>query len=143
MAKIYKTPIIVEHIDGDGFHIFTEVKIGRKRYRALIDTGASKSVFDISASAAVKKLVKVEDVSTEAQGLGTTGMETAVACLAKMKIGDLEVKSLYLGLLDLSHITSMYQNLGIEPFALIIGGDILQEYEAVINYRKGTLTLRG
>lgn len=142
MAKSYKTPIIVEHIDGDGFHIFTEVKIGRKRFRALIDTGASKSVIDLQAAEAIKKLHWVEDMSTEAKGLGTQGMETKVALLPRLKIGDLAIESLYMGVLDLSHITSMYETLEIEPFSLILGGDILQEYDAVINYGKLSLTLK-
>ncbi|TNE78634.1 MAG: clan AA aspartic protease [Bacteroidetes bacterium] len=142
MAKNYKTPIIVEHIDGDGFHIFTEVKIGRKRYRALIDTGASKSVIDLQTAESIKKLEWVDNLATQAKGLGTEGMETKVARLPKLKIGELAIEDLYLGILDLSHITGMYHSLGIEPFSLILGGDILQEYDAVINYGKSSLTLK-
>lgn len=142
MAKYAKTPIIVENIDGDGFHIFTELKIGRKKLRALIDTGASKSVLDASLASKIKGLESIDQSESLAKGIGEQMLDTKIALLPRLKIGDLLIEKMYVGVLDLSHIATMYKTLGIEPFSVIMGSDILQEYEAEISFRKCQLSLK-
>ena len=69
-------PIILNMIDEDGIHILLEAKINGKKANLLIDTGASKSVFDIKR---VKRFVDHTDFDESEKmstGLGTNTMES-------------------------------------------------------------------
>ncbi len=140
-AKSTRIPITIDNIDGDGFHIFMEVHIGKKKLRALIDTGASKSVLGKDILSALKKVKLMSESESQAKGIGEQMLDTTVAKIKKLKLGRLEIENLYVGVLDLSHITMTYQTIGVEPFDMILGGDILEHFNAVINYKKGWLKL--
>ncbi|MBI1222127.1 MAG: hypothetical protein GC180_05940 [Bacteroidetes bacterium] len=144
MPKAYSTriPITVESIDGDGYHIFTSLYIGKVKLRALIDTGASKSVLGKDAIDILKKVELISESSSQAKGIGEQMLETTVAKVKKLRIGSFELKDIYTGVLDLSHITQTYQSIGVKPFDMILGGDILDHFQAVINYKKSWLKLR-
>lgn len=135
-AKSIRVPITIENIDGDGFHIFTEIQIGKKTLRALIDTGASKSVMGKKLVGKLKNLEVVSSGESQAKGIGEEMLDSTIARIKKIHLGELEMKNLHVGVLDLSHITKTYKLMGIEPFAMIIGGDILSHFDAVINYKK-------
>ncbi|OQA10334.1 MAG: hypothetical protein BWY67_01178 [Bacteroidetes bacterium ADurb.Bin397] len=46
-------------------------------------------------------------------------------------------------LLDLSHVNQSYEILKLKPVDGVIGGDLLKRYEAIIDYSKKTLVLKG
>ncbi len=140
-AKSTRIPITIDNIDGDGFHIFMELRIGKKKLRALIDTGASKSVLGKAILPDLKKVKLISESESQAKGIGEQMLDTTVAKIKKLKLGRLEIEDLYVGVLDLSHITATYQAIGVEPFDMILGGDILEHFNAIINYKKGWLKL--
>lgn len=140
-AKSTRIPITIDNIDGDGFHIFMELRIGKKKLRALIDTGASKSVLGKAILPDLKKVKLISESESQAKGIGEQMLDTTVAKIKKLKLGRLEIEDLYVGVLDLSHITATYQAIGVDPFDMILGGDILEHFNAIINYKKGWLKL--
>jgi len=142
-AKSTKIPITIDNIDGDGFHIFMELHIGKSKLRALIDTGASKSVLGKAILPSLKNVKLVSESESQAKGIGEQMLDSTVAKIKKLKIGRLEIEDLYVGVLDLDHITTTYQTIGVEPFDMIVGGDILEHFEAIINYGKSYLKLKG
>lgn len=129
------------NIDGDGYHIFTELRIGKQTFRALIDTGASKTVIGKDLVPRLKKLKLMQEGESLAKGIGEQMLETSVARIPKIKLGSFELKDLHVGVLDLEHIAGTYRSMGLEPFDLILGGDILHHFDAVISYKKGRMTL--
>ena len=48
MTKTTSLPLKLLIIEGDGFHIMLHAKINGKKAAMLIDTGASKTVFDLN-----------------------------------------------------------------------------------------------
>ncbi len=142
MAKKIQVPITIEALDGDGFHIFTEVRMEKHTVRALIDTGASKTVLDKAFAAGLRKAGPAENMESQAKGIGEEMLDTAILILPKLRLGKLKIEQLTVGVLDLGHIAAAYQTLHIRPFQMIIGGDILREYEATISYGRKRLSLR-
>lgn len=136
-----KIPITIENIDGDGFHLFMEIKIGRKKLRALIDTGASKSVIGKETLRKLKGVEAVSESDSQAKGIGEQMLDTTIARIKKLKIGSAELKNLHVGVLDLRHIRNTYKSIGITPFTVIIGGDVLAHFGAVINYKKSWIQI--
>ena len=56
-------------------------------------------------------------------------------------LGDLVLDHLDVMLVDLQHVNSSYHQLGLTTIDMVLGGDILQRYEAVLDYGKMMMTL--
>jgi predicted aspartyl protease len=129
-------------IEDDGSHLICKAKINGKNARILIDTGASRSVFDqerILLYVNDNSFVQNEKLST---GLGTNSMPTSSITLKSFIIGDLKIDNLQAILLDLQHVNVTYGTLGHEAIDGVLGNDILLKHKGIIDYNKKTLKLR-
>jgi predicted aspartyl protease len=139
-ASDTKLNLKVLSIEGDGFHLYINAKINGHKAHLLVDTGASKTVFDSNriVNFSDDKLVALDRLST---GLGTDSMQGHTIDIDEIKLGTLKVKN-YQGLaLDLSHVNASYNKMGIAPIDGVLGSDILHEYNAIIDYKNQELTL--
>ena len=134
-------PLKLLSIDNDGYHLLASLKINNKKALVIIDTGASRSVFDKER---IKRFVqkrskKIKDkLST---GLGTNTMQSHQITFRSISIGKLKLKDYVTVLLDLSHVNNSYRQLGMNEIDGVIGSDILQKHHAVIDYKKAILKL--
>ena len=64
-----------------------------------------------------------------------------MANIAKFEIDNLILESIDMAVIDLSHVNQMYESIGIENINGVLGGDILMNYNAVIQYKKRSLKL--
>ena len=138
----YKLPLEVVDLQGDGFHLLVEVVVFGQIFKAVLDTGASKSAFDleiVSSLASPDQIIHVPD--HHAIGLGTTTMERYLVICPKLKLGKLIIKNYEAPVFDLSAIKFAYEKLNLPPVIGVLGGDILMQYYGVINYQKLQLTL--
>lgn len=139
--KSTKVPLELLNLHDDGFHLLVEVVVFGQTFKAVLDTGASKTVFDktsIEKHITQGDLVISDKLST---GLGTNTMESHTIILPLIKIGAFKLKNFEAAVLDLSTINQAYTSLNISPVIGVIGGDILQSYDAIINYGKLHLKL--
>ena len=141
--RISNIPIDLVQIDEDGYHLMISAKIGRKKVRLLIDTGASRSVFDKTRLDAIlgNKDNEYETLEQLSTGLGTNSMESQTTCLKSFKLGDIKIKNLDVVVLDLNHVNESYAMIGVKGIDGVLGSDILKKYEAVIYYREKRLKL--
>jgi predicted aspartyl protease len=143
MKKATDTKLNLEvlSIEGDGYHLYINAKINGLKAHLLVDTGASKTVFDKSRIVNFShenKLVELDKLST---GLGTDSMRGHLIDINEIKLGNIKVKN-YQGLaLDLSHVNASYDKMGIKPIDGVLGSDILHQFNAIIDYKKQELTL--
>ncbi len=134
-------PLTILNLEDDGFHLLVEVVIFNQRFNAVLDTGASKTVFDktiIEQYAKQEHILLSEHLST---GLGTNTMESYTLLLSELKIGNLILTDYQVAILDLSSINRAYEMLDLEPILGVIGGDLLKKHKAVINYEEAILSL--
>ncbi|MDA9555801.1 aspartyl protease family protein [Pelobium sp.] len=127
---------------GDGFHLLVEVVVFGQIFKAVLDTGASKSAFDmeiISNLASPDLIVHVPN--HHAVGLGTTTMERYFVVCPELKVGELTIENYEAPVFDLSSIKFAYENLNLPPVIGVLGGDILMQYSAFIDYKNLVLTL--
>ena len=119
----------------DGFHLMCNVKISGKKVRALIDTGASKSVISAAVAAMMPHLesVKVDDAQTT--GISPGQLDANFVLLDKVKFGPVKIKNLPVAVMDMTHIMETYKEAGLNSFDMIIGGDILKFSNANIDYK--------
>lgn len=136
-----KIPLTLLNLQDDGFHLLVEVIVFNKHFKAVLDTGASKTVFDKSTMEQHidADLLKVSDqLST---GLGTNTMTSYILTIPDLQMGNLHLKDYDVAVLDLSTINFAYEQLEQEPVIGVIGGDLLYEYQAIIDYKTPCLKL--
>ncbi len=129
-------------IEGDGTHLLITVKINGKKANMLVDTGASRTVFDInriSKFTKKKKFGKNQQLST---GLGTNTMQSHNTVLNKLQIGKLKIENFEAILLDLKHVNESYEKIGLGAIDGVLGGEILVNFKAVIDYGKKQMKLK-
>ncbi|MCG9912533.1 MAG: retroviral-like aspartic protease family protein [Flavobacteriales bacterium] len=142
-SSIRKTriPLEILNIDETGIHICLTVTLNRKKARMVLDTGASRTVFDQKEiNRFVKEGTRVIDGRMSA-GLGTDSMETHSVTLNSFKINALTKKDFEALALDLHVLVKSYETLGHGNVVGVLGSDILLEHNAVIDFGKQKLIL--
>ncbi len=129
-------------IEGDGYHIAVIAYINGRKARMLIDTGASRTVFD---STRIMRFLKDKTSAfTKNQqlsaGLGTTTLESHSTSLSSFRLGDYRIKPYQAILLDLSNINHSYALIGLAPIDGVIGSDLLKQLKATISFSKKYLS---
>ena len=139
--KIIKIPLEIIEMDGDGYHLLVQCKINKlKNCNLVIDTGASKTVFDKSTLFDSVEILE-NDEELKSAGINADFMESYFCNIKSFTIMDFKVKNFQSVLIDLSNINELYQNTINKRLTGLIGGDFLMEYNAVIDYKKKTLKL--
>ena len=132
-------PLKILSLGEDGYHILCSIKIKGKKYRALIDTGATKTVLSKTILEKLPKLEPVNLVEERSQGIGDIPLDIKYFLLKNLRIGKRKMKPFVVGLMDVAHVDAMYQQLGLKPFDVLIGGDVLKRYKMIIDYGKKKL----
>jgi predicted aspartyl protease len=133
-----KIKLEIVPIEDDGYHIFIDAFINGKNARLLIDTGASRTVFD---AVRIKAFLKEEDHNFEkidklSTGLGTNTMESHTVILEEFKLGETIFTDYPTIVLNMEHVNQSYRMLGFPEIDGVLGGDLLVELKAVLDYRK-------
>ncbi len=135
-------PFEVIGLQADGFHIITEIEIFDKKFKMVIDTGASKTVLDketlLNSGINEEDFLNTDILST---GLGTNNMQSFMITIPQIKMAEWSTKNFTAAVLDLSSINYAYGQIGLDPVIGVLGGDILKLYGAKIDYKKNILTL--
>lgn len=137
MAKI-TVPLEIVEIDKGSYHIFALAVINNKECDILIDTGASRTVFD-------KKYISSHPVHIDAEeiissGLGVGSLNTLVGVLENFSVGSHSWNKIKAIFMDFSHINAIYKKMSKKRIAGLIGGDFLFRTKAKIDYSKAEVT---
>ena len=135
-----KLPIQLFELDEQNFHpvISSEFSNGKKA-NWVIDTGASKSVFDKNRTVDYNLLGGVDEIYSATAA--DHPMTTSLAELKSFRLGAFEVSGLKVAIIDFSHINTIYRNANGPEISGLIGSDFLIKYNAVIDYKKKVLKL--
>ena len=106
-----------------------------KEAHFLIDTGASRSVFDPKTISTFIDDLTFEKKEGLTAGVGSSDLESATFKIDVFSIGEVEIHDYEAVALDLENIHEMYSKLGLPRIDGILGGDLLRRYKAVINYK--------
>lgn len=128
-------PIQLLDIEGEGFHVMVQGWINGMEARFLVDTGASRSVFDpqvITRYIENPIFVKKEGITT---GLGGSDLESSTFVINSLRFGDIELRNYEAVAIDMEDIHESYRKLGLPAIDGILGGDLLYRLKATLNYR--------
>ncbi len=128
-------------IPPNGVHLVVAAFINGQLANLLLDTGASQTVMDHNRMALFTTDTVFESSGQLSKGLGTDGMEGHRFTILQFILGDLVLDDFEVTLLDLSHVNSSYFELDIPSIDMVLGGDVLQDYAAVLDYGSQQLIL--
>jgi hypothetical protein len=141
MIKKVILPIKFVKIEEDGFHLLVKTKINDKVANLLLDTGASRTVFDLNKKEKFinkQKLIKNKSLAT---GLGTDKMISHSTSIKKMKFDNFILSNYEGYFIDLSLVNNTYEKMNLKPIDGVLGSDLLNKFKAIIDYKKSELIL--
>ena len=115
-------------------HIICDLKVNNKDARFLVDTGASNSCFDILKKEKYNiqsKGKEIELTSAAERKMGAISSDNCKLIFDSQKIIDVTLM-----LIDMSTINDALEEQKEKKIDGILGGDILNEIKAKINYEK-------
>lgn len=142
MTTTCRIPLQLEAIEADGFHLFITALVNKKEAHLLIDTGASKTVFDLNRiQHFINEKEPFERSPHLSTGLGSNTLESHQVPIGKLQIGAAVLKKYPAILIDLSHVNESYGKLGLPPIDGVIGCDLLVQYSAQIDLISNSMKL--
>lgn len=121
-------------------HFEIKASINGIKGRFILDTGASNSCIDITLAETFN--MQVEDSETKAAGAGAIGMETKISSKNNLKIKGWRFNNCTMVLLDLTHVNTALTEHNAKAVDGIIGADILEKGEAIIDYKNKCVYLK-
>lgn len=121
-------------------HYELKAKINGKKGRFILDTGASNSCVGFNDIERFNLIAK--DSKTKAAGAGAIDMPTKQATKNKLEIENWKYQNFNLVLFDLTHVNEALTQHNAKAVHGIIGADILQKGDAIIDYKKNRLYLK-
>lgn len=138
---ILTLPIEIIKLEDASYHVMLEaIFIQTISGNLIIDTGASKTVFDQKfVESFITDLQDVDDKNSS--GINAMITKATFGIIPEIRFGALEIKNYQSLLLDLSHVNTLYKKITNKHVAGLIGSDFLVQYEAVIDYGQQKITL--
>jgi len=135
--KTISVPLILVNLQDNGFHILVEIVVfGEKRF-AVVDTGASRSVFD--KGLVEKHIPHLQENEEQQAATIFSSATTLVGTIPLLQIGKLKLPDYETVAIDLQSVSDTYIQMGQPSIAGIIGGDILMQFNCKIDYQKRIL----
>ena len=128
-------------LDKDGYHIRLKTFVNGKEADFILDTGASRTVFDKNVVLEFLPGTDLAEHDATTSGVGSNDLQSYSAIIKKFEIGNLLIRRYHCAILDLTHVNMAYEMVGKPKIHGVLGGDILRKYKAKINYEKKILTL--
>jgi hypothetical protein len=139
-----KTEICLEliELEKQSYHLILLASINDNLARMILDTGASRTCFDIN----YLKQIDVADLSSnndiQSSGLGGAIEESMVANIDSLQLGDFTIRDYKTIGLNLEAVNHAYSLVNISSIHGILGGDILKTFNSIIRYDKRILILK-
>lgn len=130
-------PLQIIELERDNFHILIEGRFDDETpFYWIIDTGASKTVLDVSLNS-IYEIIESDNIDDyQSAGINQGMMETIVGKICEMHFGKLVIDNQKVALIDLSHVNDIYCKYTSIRIAGLLGGDILMKYKCVIDYER-------
>ena len=124
-----------------GIHLIVKVKINNRLAKLVLDTGASQTVLDSNRIDRFMKESNFKKNDGHTSGIGAHKLQSHIVPVKKFQIGEIVLKNIDFVLLDLVNVNSSYAMINEKPIDGVLGGDILNQLSAIINYSKKEMTL--
>ncbi len=137
----FKIHLQILELQSENYHLIVEGKFKDGTIiNWIIDSGASKSVFDRNLS---ERYYQLDDKTEEiySAGIGENLLETSLGQLETFFLEKMKIETPKMAILDLSHVNELYAKMSGLKIGGLIGSDFLMKYQAKIDYKRKVLEL--
>ncbi len=134
-------PLSIIEIEPDGCHLMINATISGMKANVLIDTGASKTIMDFTRAKHYLDNPIIKSFDKHLAGIGAGKVQTWVTRCPKITLGNIDVTDLELVLIDLKPINASYAVFDLPRIDIVMGGDLLRRFGAVIDYGNKSLII--
>ncbi len=140
MVKRYRIKLSLIKLDEYGCHLMVKGRISKCHLNLIIDTGASRSVFDI---AYLSDYIEPEKGKEEihSAGISAEKLETFIARADEFILGRFKINDFPMILIDFRKINSLYSKAAGIRIHGLLGSDFLYAGNAVIDYKKLVMSI--
>jgi hypothetical protein len=139
---ITRIPLNIIRIENDGHHIVVNGRINGKESFLIVDTGASRSVFNAGLPGIrPKDGIAAGSTSPGAVTLATDEIPSLTGIIDELQLGGLLISNYEATLIDMKHINELYRKISGKEIIGLVGNDLLIKYNAVIDYNNKVLIL--
>lgn len=136
-----QVPIEIIELETQSFHLLVKCTInGEQNGEMVIDTGASKTVFDNNFVLNYQQK-DIDKDDLQSCGLGGESIVSDLVEITSLSLGEFTSENLNVVLIDLNHINKMYEKHCQRQICGLLGSDFLLNHHAVIDYQKSQLIL--
>jgi len=140
MFKMTDTiPIEFVQID-EGIHLLVEVIINGFPVKLVLDTGASRTVLDRN-TIDLFLVDQIEETDEESTSIGNQSLKSQKAVINELLFGTISLKNKIVNVLDLANVIEVYETLNLPMIHGILGAELLQELNAIINFKEKSVTM--
>ena len=136
-----RIPLEIISIEPNGTHLLIDVAINGNALKLVLDTGASRSVFDLNHLKEIEPELILKEEDATSAGVGAVDMLSYTVTVESFKIGEHTIKNVELALMALAAVLQSYEKIGAAKIHGVLGGDILLKGNAIINYPERVLQL--
>ncbi|WP_167617459.1 aspartyl protease family protein [Maribellus sediminis] len=138
----YKIPIELIELEDDNYHLVVSSDFADRRKGIwVIDTGASKSIFDKTLESDYTLIDGLSE-DLHSAGISDDPIKSEVANMNPFSFSGMKIENMKVAVLDLSHINQLYAASTDIVICGLLGGDFLVRYQAVIDYKRKRMLLR-
>lgn len=139
--KYYTIPLQLIELEDDNYHILIETEFHNgEKGKWAIDTGASKTVFDINQKQFFE-FSEVGNTEIRSAGLGEAQIDTMAGLLPLVKLGALQLDNWPVAIIDMQFVNKLYSQFTNEIIVGLLGSDFLVQHRAIIDFKKLTLKI--
>lgn len=142
MSDKFTIPVRIVELDHQSFHLLVEASIDGLPLNLVIDTGASRTVFDHKVLEDQIKTYEADPDQIQSAGIMADPIESRIGYAKSFRLGKLELKDFKVVLIDLNAINNLYLKVAGTNIHGLLGSDFLLEMNAVIDYEKARLKLK-
>ncbi len=140
-VSMYKIPLDLIRMDPGGCHLMLHATINDWKANVLIDTGASKSVMDVSQAKKYLDQPKIKAFENHFTGMGAARIETWYTIIPSLAIGHTTIHDMQILLIDMHDIRQSYARHDLPRIDMVMGGDLLLNLGAIVDYSKRMLVI--
>ena len=134
--KYYTIPLQLVELEDDNYHILVETTFKNSESgKWAIDTGASKTVFDINQRPHYR-FSDLNNVEIKSAGLSEEQIDTRSGFISEMKMGELKLVDWPVAIIDLQYVNKLYSQFTNEVIFGLLGSDFLVQHKAIIDFKK-------
>ena len=125
----------------DGYNLYVDGTVNGKRTRLMVDTGAFGTLLHQPFVRQMK--IPLRNTAFSSAGVNLKERDVQLATISRLSVGSVKMEHKEVGVIDLEGLVQTDLLNGTPPVAGLLGSEILQSHNGIVDFGTRTLYLKG